>query len=142
MPEVIKNIWNSGPELQKRIPHLNDLTREQNIMAWAQTKGREKHPEIDEYIRQMKPFNKSGDPDRSNRDAIRQLPFFEPSFGAIGFNVNDTLETKQEQAVARDFNLLQKVNYVIKTKGLKALLQRIIMYLKNHQVNRISSTNN
>jgi SAM-dependent methyltransferase len=97
IPSQFHSIWEGDKDLKERFPNINDLTTTNNILIWAQTEGKKKYPEISAYIQNIKPFNKREENGDINRLKIRTLPKIEPTFGAIGYKIEDFKNTQVDQ---------------------------------------------
>jgi GT2 family glycosyltransferase/uncharacterized protein YbaR (Trm112 family)/SAM-dependent methyltransferase len=82
IPEPIRQVWERDPELQERFPAINDLSTTRNILVWAREQGRSGYPQIEAYLRSLKPFNKRGERAPWDRSRLRAWPLVEPQFGA------------------------------------------------------------
>jgi uncharacterized protein YbaR (Trm112 family)/SAM-dependent methyltransferase len=136
IPAMLHQIWASERDLQTRFPNIADLTKADNIMAWALQTGRVQHAEIDRYLREIEPFSKHGGTKPWNREHIRSLAFEEPRFGAIGFNPDNSMSENAKIAMARHRSnggakgswrdLLRKAIRVRQAEGIQVLATKAI----------------
>jgi SAM-dependent methyltransferase len=136
VPLVIREKWESGSGPEKQLENINDLTTVKNIMTWAVQEGRKRHPAIDQYLSEVKPFNKREGSASWNREYIRSLPLVEPQFGAVGFDANRAIAENAKIALERFpirnkldnslLSLFQKVIRVIQHEGIKGFLLKVV----------------
>lgn len=129
VPEEIIKAYQTKESVNCNFRDINNLFTSDNILIWAKAEGYMDFPELNAQLKGLLPFNKRGDSAPFDRSAIRNMPIIEPRFGAIGFDPYDPLIVRQEKAVAREFTLFHKMLFVLRTKGIKGLLQRMGLFI-------------
>ncbi len=150
IPNVIRKVWALDRTLQNRFPNINQISTVDNILVWAKQEGRKQYREIEEYLRNLEPFNKRGPEALWSRLYLHSLPLIEPRFGAVGFNPDEPLNVKimkaerraepeVEQRINEDLSILFDTLKTTKHKGLLYLIKRVILFTLHQITKRIKS---
>lgn len=117
IPDVVIKKYLHDDKLKTKYTDPIDLTNPKNLLMWAKSQGKALHPEIQEYLDNIEPFNKYG-----NKSQLfeRSLP------KAISTNLNSFQNTK---SVEKE-NLVNKVFTTLKYQGVGGLAKKAVNYLK------------
>jgi SAM-dependent methyltransferase len=137
IPGILQKIWQEDKGFQERFPNIVDLTTVENILIWAKEEGRWQYESIEKYLKELQPFNKRGGDAEWNRQAIREMGFQEPKYGAVGYDpdlpveqnaqiAEEQYQEKRRQASLQQPSLIKRIWNAQRTRTRRILLREIL----------------
>jgi SAM-dependent methyltransferase len=82
IPRLLTDLWEANGKLSSLIPDWRNLGTAQNLLLWAKSEGRVAHPQIDDFLNGIEPFQKRPGVTLP-RHIVGSFPVTEPRFGTL-----------------------------------------------------------